>query len=220
MYTRARASEVAQERDHGADGRPARARERSTSTGRCPATRTCSARSRCISATTCSRTSGCLQRVGNDSPRRAGVRGLPLGAGALAGMNFDTDRRCSREGSASLRGAELDRRGLRSRLRARLSRPPRRHARRTSRGWAPSWCCGRAPSSGFSELPDSWSAGSSIMPHRENPDAAELLRAKAPRVVGHLAAFHGVPACTAADVQQGPAGGQGAPVRRRRHDCS
>jgi argininosuccinate lyase len=30
------------------------------------------------------------------------------------------------------------------------------------------------------------------MPQKKNPDAAELLRAKAPRVVGHLAAFHGV----------------------------
>jgi argininosuccinate lyase len=45
---------------------------------------------------------------------------------------------------------------------------------------------------GFCELPDSWSSGSSIMPQKKNPDAAELLRAKAPRVVGHLAALHGV----------------------------
>ena len=44
----------------------------------------------------------------------------------------------------------------------------------------------------FCELPDAWSAGSSIMPQKKNPDAAELLRAKAPRVVGHLAALHGV----------------------------
>ena len=40
---------------------------------------------------------------------------------------------------------------------------------------------------GFCELPDAWSAGSSIMPQKKNPDAAELLRAKAPRVVAHLA---------------------------------
>jgi argininosuccinate lyase len=44
----------------------------------------------------------------------------------------------------------------------------------------------------FCELPDSWSSGSSIMPQKKNPDAAELLRAKAPRVVGHLASLHGV----------------------------
>jgi argininosuccinate lyase len=45
---------------------------------------------------------------------------------------------------------------------------------------------------GFVELPDAWASGSSIMPQKKNPDAAELLRAKAPRVVGHLAALHGV----------------------------
>ncbi|MEA2404034.1 MAG: argininosuccinate lyase, partial [Thermoleophilaceae bacterium] len=33
---------------------------------------------------------------------------------------------------------------------------------------------------------------SSIMPQKKNPDAAELLRAKAPRIVGHLSALHGV----------------------------
>jgi argininosuccinate lyase len=51
------------------------------------------------------------------------------------------------------------------------------------------WC---SEEFGFCELPDSWSSGSSIMPQKKNPDAAELLRAKAPRVVGHLAALHGV----------------------------
>ena len=45
---------------------------------------------------------------------------------------------------------------------------------------------------GFCELPDAWSSTSSIMPQKKNPDAAELLRAKAPRIVGHLSALHGV----------------------------
>ena len=45
---------------------------------------------------------------------------------------------------------------------------------------------------GFCELSDAWSSGSSIMPQKKNPDAAELLRGKAPRVVGHLTALHGV----------------------------
>ena len=31
---------------------------------------------------------------------------------------------------------------------------------------------------GFCELPDAWSSGSSIMPQKKNPDAAELLRAQ------------------------------------------
>ena len=40
---------------------------------------------------------------------------------------------------------------------------------------------------GFLELGDSFTSGSSIMPQKKNPDAAELLRAKAPRVAAHLA---------------------------------
>jgi argininosuccinate lyase len=45
---------------------------------------------------------------------------------------------------------------------------------------------------GFVDLPDAWSSGSSIMPQKKNPDAAELLRAKAPRVSGRLSALLGV----------------------------
>src|SRR6202011_1270635 len=45
---------------------------------------------------------------------------------------------------------------------------------------------------GFFEVSDAWSSGSSIMPQKKNPDAAELLRAKAPRIAGHLLALHGV----------------------------
>jgi argininosuccinate lyase len=45
---------------------------------------------------------------------------------------------------------------------------------------------------GFCELPDAFASGSSIMPQKKNPDAAELLRAKAPRIVGHLTALYGV----------------------------
>ena len=45
---------------------------------------------------------------------------------------------------------------------------------------------------GFCEVADAWASGSSIMPQKKNPDAAELLRAKAPRVVAHLTGLHGV----------------------------
>ena len=45
---------------------------------------------------------------------------------------------------------------------------------------------------GFCEVSDAWATGSSIMPQKKNPDAAELLRAKAPRIAGHLTAMHGV----------------------------
>ena len=45
---------------------------------------------------------------------------------------------------------------------------------------------------GFCEVSDAWASGSSIMPQKKNPDAAELLRGKAPRLAGHLVALHGV----------------------------
>ena len=45
---------------------------------------------------------------------------------------------------------------------------------------------------GFCEVSDAWASGSSIMPQKKNPDAAELLRAKAPRIAAHLVALHGV----------------------------
>ena len=45
---------------------------------------------------------------------------------------------------------------------------------------------------GFAEVADDWASGSSIMPQKKNPDAAELVRAKAPRIAGHLLALHGV----------------------------
>jgi argininosuccinate lyase len=45
---------------------------------------------------------------------------------------------------------------------------------------------------GFCEVSDAWASGSSIMPQKKNPDAAELLRAKAPRLAANLSALYGV----------------------------
>ena len=42
------------------------------------------------------------------------------------------------------------------------------------------------PQSGFAALSDKFSTGSSIMPQKRNPDAAELVRAKSGRVIGSL----------------------------------
>lgn len=39
---------------------------------------------------------------------------------------------------------------------------------------------------------DSYSTGSSLMPQKKNPDAAELLRGKANRVIGHNTALLGM----------------------------
>jgi argininosuccinate lyase len=58
---------------------------------------------------------------------------------------------------------------------------------------------------GFVILPDSWSTGSSIMPNKRNPDAAELIRGHSARIVGDLVAvlvlLKGLPLAYAKDLQ-------------------
>jgi argininosuccinate lyase len=58
----------------------------------------------------------------------------------------------------------------------------------------------------FLELADSFTSGSSIMPQKKNPDAAELLRAKAPRLAsdfsGLLGVLHALPLAYNKDLQE------------------
>jgi argininosuccinate lyase len=59
---------------------------------------------------------------------------------------------------------------------------------------------------GFCEPADEFASGSSIMPQKKNPDAAELLRAKAPRVTASLTTLlgvlHALPLAYAKDLQE------------------
>ena len=58
---------------------------------------------------------------------------------------------------------------------------------------------------GFVRLPDAWSSGSSIMPNKRNPDAAELVRGHSGRIIGDLVAMlvilKGLPLAYAKDLQ-------------------
>ncbi|CAI2933013.1 argininosuccinate lyase [Aminobacter niigataensis] len=62
------------------------------------------------------------------------------------------------------------------------------------------------PQFGFVRLSDSYSTGSSIMPQKKNPDAAELVRAKTGRVNGHLigllTVMKGLPLTYSKDMQE------------------
>jgi argininosuccinate lyase len=62
------------------------------------------------------------------------------------------------------------------------------------------------PQFGFVNLSDSFSTGSSIMPQKKNPDAAELVRAKTGRVNGHLigllTVMKGLPLTYSKDMQE------------------
>ncbi|HEY4265765.1 MAG TPA: lyase family protein, partial [Micropepsaceae bacterium] len=63
-----------------------------------------------------------------------------------------------------------------------------------------------SPAYGFIRLPDAFSTGSSIMPQKRNPDAAELSRAKVGRIlgafVGLLTVLKGLPLAYAKDLQE------------------
>jgi argininosuccinate lyase len=117
---------------------------------------------------------------------------MPLGAGALAGTNFATDRRMVAaalgfdEIAPNSIDAVADRDFVLDYLNAAatcLTHLSRLGAELVL--WSTS-------EFGFVVLPDAWTSGSSIMPQKKNPDAAELLRAKAPRAVSNLMRLHGV----------------------------
>jgi argininosuccinate lyase len=62
------------------------------------------------------------------------------------------------------------------------------------------------PQFGFIKMPEEFSSGSSIMPQKRNPDAAELVRGKAGRVIGGLTALlvvlKGLPLAYGKDLQE------------------
>lgn len=63
-----------------------------------------------------------------------------------------------------------------------------------------------APQFGWLELPDAFATGSSMMPQKKNPDAGELLRGRAGRVIGRftglLALVKGLPLAYVRDLQE------------------
>ncbi len=131
---------------------------------------------------------------------------LPLGSGALAGVNFDTDREwVARElgfdgvvensmDAVSNRDFVLDFVGAAATCGTHLSQLGAEIVLWSSDEF------------GFCEVADAFASGSSIMPQKKNPDAAELLRAKAPRIVGRLVgvhgALHGLPLTYNKDLQE------------------
>jgi argininosuccinate lyase len=119
-----------------------------------------------------------------DCRRRVNV--LPLGAAALAGTSLPIDRGsvCAQLGFDSVARNSLDVSSDRdfllefvfdlSVIALHLS------------GWAEEWVLWATTEFGFLDLPDAFCTGSSIMPHKKNPDVLELIRGRAARVVGNL----------------------------------
>jgi argininosuccinate lyase len=119
-----------------------------------------------------------------DCRRRVNV--LPLGAAALAGTSLPIDREfvAKELGFESVARNSLDVSSDRdfvlefvfglSAIALHLS------------GWAEEWVIWSTTEFGFLDLPDAFCTGSSIMPHKKNPDVLELTRGRAARVVGNL----------------------------------
>jgi argininosuccinate lyase len=131
---------------------------------------------------------------------------MPLGSGALAGLNWDVDREASAAqlgfarpspnsiDAVSNRDFALDYLYAASVCATHLSRMGSELVLWSSDEF------------GFCEPGDEFSSGSSIMPQKKNPDAAELLRAKAPRVTASLTTLlgvlHALPLAYAKDLQE------------------
>src|SRR5687767_1605362 len=103
---------------------------------------------------------------------------LPLGAGALAGVNFDTSRMFVAQelGFGGIAENSLDAVSNRDFVLDYLSTAATCATHLSQLGgeivlWS-------TQEFGFCEVSDAFSSGSSLMPQKKNPDAAELLRAK------------------------------------------
>jgi argininosuccinate lyase len=119
-----------------------------------------------------------------DCRRRLNV--LPLGSAALAGTSLPIDRELVRRelGFDSVSTNSLDASSDRdfiiefvfdlALIATHLS------------GWAEEWVLWASTEFGILELPDAFCTGSSIMPHKKNPDVLELIRGRSARVIGNL----------------------------------
>ncbi|MFN3464666.1 MAG: argininosuccinate lyase [Terricaulis sp.] len=130
----------------------------------------------------------------------------PLGAAALAGTSYRIDREATAHalGFHAPAGNSLDAVGSRDFALAALSNLSIAitHLSRLAEEivlWT-------SPQFGFARLSDAWSTGSSIMPQKRNPDAAELVRAKAARIGADFAALNAIvqklPLAYAKDLQE------------------
>jgi argininosuccinate lyase len=137
---------------------------------------------------------------------RAAAGQMPLGSGALAGVNWELDRDAVAEelgfvspapnslDAVSNRDFALDYMSAATICATHLSRLGAELVLWSSSEF------------GFCEPAEGFSSGSSIMPQKKNPDAAELLRAKAPRVAADLTTLvgvlHALPLAYSKDLQE------------------
>jgi argininosuccinate lyase len=151
-----------------------------------------------------------VEMVSRDRGRLADARKrmneCPLGAAALAGTSFPIDRAATAKAlgfdrptansldSVADRDFVLETLAAASICAVHLSR------------FAEEIVLWATPQFGFAALSDKFSTGSSIMPQKRNPDAAELVRGKAGRIIGALTGLlvvmKGLPLTYSKDMQE------------------
>jgi argininosuccinate lyase len=151
-----------------------------------------------------------VEMFGRDRSRlrdaRARLNECPLGAAALAGTSFPIDRHMTAKAlgfdrptansldSVSDRDFVLETLSIASICAVHLSR------------FAEEIVLWATPQFGFARLSDKFSTGSSIMPQKRNPDAAELVRGKSGRIIGALTGLlvvmKGLPLTYSKDMQE------------------
>ncbi len=151
-----------------------------------------------------------VEMIGRDRGRfmdaRARVNESPLGAAALAGTSFPIDREATAKAlgfarplansmdAVSARDFALEFLAAAAICATHLSR------------LAEELVIWSSPQFAFVKLSDGFTTGSSIMPQKRNPDAAELIRAKTGRIagalVGLLTVMKGLPLAYSKDMQE------------------
>jgi argininosuccinate lyase len=151
-----------------------------------------------------------VEMLGRDRGRLADARKrlneLPLGAGALGGTSFPIDRNMTAQklgfdrpmgnsmDAVADRDFALEVMAAASILSVHMSR------------LAEELVIWFSPQFGFIKFSDAFTTGSSMMPQKRNPDAAELVRAKSGRVIGALigllTVMKGLPMTYSKDMQE------------------
>ncbi|HXG26500.1 MAG TPA: argininosuccinate lyase [Candidatus Binatia bacterium] len=139
-----------------------------------------------------------------DARRRANVS--PLGSGAVAGAGFRLDREAVAAdlGFEGVTRNSIDASGDRDFVAETLAAVALAMVHLSRLAEEVVWWSN--PRFGFVRPSDAFSTGSSMLPNKRNPDPAELVRARAGRVVGHLAGFltvlKGLPLAYQRDLQE------------------
>jgi argininosuccinate lyase len=138
----------------------------------------------------------------------------PLGAAALAGTSFDLDRDMTAKALGFDRPAANSLDAVSDRDFAMETLAAASIAAVHLSRLAEEIVIWTSPLTGLVRLSDKFTTGSSIMPQKRNPDAAELVRAKTGRVIGALTALlivmKGLPLAYAKDMQEDKEGSMDA----------